>query len=34
VRLDLGYVENWSLALDFVILWRTLAAVLRRQGAY
>ncbi|CAI7977875.1 Undecaprenyl-phosphate galactose phosphotransferase [Frankia sp. Hr75.2] len=34
VRLDLRYVENWSLAMDFVILWRTLFAVLRREGAY
>jgi exopolysaccharide biosynthesis polyprenyl glycosylphosphotransferase len=34
VRLDLHYVENWSLALDLAILWRTVAAVLRRQGAY
>ncbi len=34
VRLDLHYVENWSLALDFMILWRTLFAVLRGAGAY
>ncbi len=34
VRLDLRYVENWSLATDFVILWRTVFAVLRREGAY
>ncbi|CAO5168549.1 exopolysaccharide production protein ExoY [Frankia sp. AiPs1] len=34
VRLDLRYVENWSLAMDFVILWRTVFAVLRREGAY
>jgi exopolysaccharide biosynthesis polyprenyl glycosylphosphotransferase len=34
VRLDLQYVENWSLALDVVILLRTGAAVLRRRGAY
>jgi exopolysaccharide biosynthesis polyprenyl glycosylphosphotransferase len=34
VRLDLHYVENWSLALDFLICWRTFAAVLRRRGAY
>jgi lipopolysaccharide/colanic/teichoic acid biosynthesis glycosyltransferase len=34
VRLDLRYVENWSLAMDFVILWRTAFAVLRREGAY
>lgn len=34
VRLDLRYVENWSLALDLIILWRTGRAVLRRSGAY
>lgn len=34
VRLDLRYVENWSLALDLVILLRTLTAVLRSAGAY
>ena len=34
VRLDLRYVEDWSLALDTVILWKTLRAVLLGQGAY
>ncbi|MFM9630659.1 sugar transferase [Streptomyces galilaeus] len=34
VRLDLRYVEDWSLALDTVILWKTLRAVLYGQGAY
>lgn len=34
VRLDLRYVENWSLALDVVILWKTLSAVLKGSGAY
>uniref|UniRef100_UPI0035E44B6F sugar transferase n=1 Tax=Saccharopolyspora phatthalungensis TaxID=664693 RepID=UPI0035E44B6F len=34
VRLDLRYVENWSLALDAVILWKTVRAVLTKQGAY
>jgi lipopolysaccharide/colanic/teichoic acid biosynthesis glycosyltransferase len=34
VRLDLSYVENWSLSLDLVILLRTLSAVLRSSGAY
>ena len=33
VRLDLYYVENWSVALDAEILWKTLAAVLRASGA-
>jgi exopolysaccharide biosynthesis polyprenyl glycosylphosphotransferase len=34
VRLDLRYVENWSLGLDLVILLRTLTAVCRGAGAY
>jgi exopolysaccharide biosynthesis polyprenyl glycosylphosphotransferase len=34
VRLDLYYVENWSLALDAQILVRTLRAVLKGAGAY
>jgi len=34
VRLDLYYVANWSLALDFTILLRTFLAVLRGEGAY
>jgi exopolysaccharide biosynthesis polyprenyl glycosylphosphotransferase len=34
LRLDLRYVDNWSLALDATILWRTWRAVLSRRGAY
>jgi exopolysaccharide biosynthesis polyprenyl glycosylphosphotransferase len=34
VRLDLRYVENWSLFYDFAILWQTLFAVVRGSGAY
>ncbi len=34
VRLDLQYVENWSLALDATILWKTIGAVLGGRGAY
>jgi lipopolysaccharide/colanic/teichoic acid biosynthesis glycosyltransferase len=34
VRLDLRYVENWSLSLDLIIMLRTLTAVLRSSGAY
>ncbi|QXJ21532.1 sugar transferase [Actinomadura graeca] len=34
VRLDLRYIENWSLVLDMQILWKTLAAVFRGSGAY
>jgi exopolysaccharide biosynthesis polyprenyl glycosylphosphotransferase len=34
VRLDLRYVEDWSLTLDFVIMWKTVRAVLSGNGAY
>ncbi len=34
IRLDLYYVENWSLATDWAILWKTIGAVLARRGAY
>lgn len=34
VRLDLRYVENWSFAMDLVIVWKTAGAVLRGNGAY
>ncbi|MPQ99426.1 exopolysaccharide biosynthesis polyprenyl glycosylphosphotransferase [Modestobacter sp. I12A-02628] len=34
VRLDLRYVENWSLAMDLLILWKTARAVLSSSGAY
>jgi exopolysaccharide biosynthesis polyprenyl glycosylphosphotransferase len=34
VRLDLRYVESWSMALDLTILWKTVGAVLRGRGAY
>jgi lipopolysaccharide/colanic/teichoic acid biosynthesis glycosyltransferase len=34
IRLDLRYVDNWSITLDLQILWKTLRAVLRGKGAY
>jgi exopolysaccharide biosynthesis polyprenyl glycosylphosphotransferase len=34
VRLDLRYVENWSLALDLLIIWKTWSAVIKGSGAY
>jgi exopolysaccharide biosynthesis polyprenyl glycosylphosphotransferase len=34
VRLDLYYVENWSLSFDLMILWKTLFVALRGDGAY
>jgi exopolysaccharide biosynthesis polyprenyl glycosylphosphotransferase len=33
IRLDLRYVENWSLTLDLLILCKTISAVLARRGA-
>lgn len=34
VRLDLRYVENWSLGLDAYISYKTASAVFRGHGAY
>ncbi|WP_166756031.1 sugar transferase [Modestobacter marinus] len=34
VRIDVRYVENWSLAFDLMILWKTVGAVFRGSGAY
>ena len=34
VRLDLRYVDNWSVAMDLMILWKTARAVVRGAGAY
>jgi exopolysaccharide biosynthesis polyprenyl glycosylphosphotransferase len=34
VRLDLEYIDKWSLALDLVILLKTIPAVLKGPGAY
>jgi exopolysaccharide biosynthesis polyprenyl glycosylphosphotransferase len=34
IRLDLQYVENWSLTVDLVILMRTALVVTRGAGAY
>lgn len=34
VRLDLRYADNWSVAMDLMILWKTGRAVLRGAGAY
>lgn len=33
IQQDLDYIDNWSLALDFKILWKTIPAVLRGDGA-
>jgi len=34
IRLDLYYIENWSLFLDIKIILKTVRAVLRHEGAY
>ena len=34
VRLDLSYVDNWSMVGDILIIAKTLRAVCRRTGAY
>jgi lipopolysaccharide/colanic/teichoic acid biosynthesis glycosyltransferase len=34
VRLDLRYVENWTLSLDLLILWKTFFAVVAKRGAF
>lgn len=34
VRLDLYYVENWSLAGDLIIIWRTALQMIKPVGAY
>jgi len=34
VRLDLHYVENWSLGLDLTVLAKTVLTVIRGSGAY
>jgi lipopolysaccharide/colanic/teichoic acid biosynthesis glycosyltransferase len=34
VLLDIYYIENWSLWLDFKILMRTIPKVLLGEGAY
>lgn len=33
VRLDVQYIENWSVKLDIKILWKTFLAVIKRDGA-
>ncbi|MGC5628581.1 sugar transferase [Georgenia sp. Z1344] len=34
VRLDLYYVENWSVTGDLMIMWRTFKVMVRPEGAY
>ena len=34
VLMDSWYVQNWSIWLDMMILWRTVKAVIKHKGAY
>jgi lipopolysaccharide/colanic/teichoic acid biosynthesis glycosyltransferase len=34
VRMDLFYIENWSLALDLYVLLKTVGVVMAKKGAY
>lgn len=34
IRLDHSYVDNWSSVQDLIIIWRTIRAVLKREGSY
>ncbi len=34
VRLDLSYVENWSMVTDLLIAVKTVKAMLSHSGAY
>lgn len=34
VKMDVFYIQNWSLWFDFKILIKTVGAVLKREGAY
>jgi exopolysaccharide biosynthesis polyprenyl glycosylphosphotransferase len=34
LRLDLYYIDNWSVPYDLALLWRTVTAVLAGRGAY
>ncbi len=33
VKLDTEYIKNWSMGLDFRILFKTVATVLKRDGS-
>lgn len=34
IRLDLYYVENWSVTGDIMIMWQTLKVMIKPEGAY
>ena len=33
LRMDMEYIDNWSIGLDIKILFKTIEVVLRRKGA-
>ena len=33
VKLDMKYIENWSLRLDIKIIFKTIMVVLKREGS-
>jgi lipopolysaccharide/colanic/teichoic acid biosynthesis glycosyltransferase len=34
VKLDMKYIHNWSISMDLKILFRTIPAVMKGDGAY
>ena len=34
MRLDMYYVENWSVVGDLAIIWRTFTVIVQPVGAY
>lgn len=34
IHLDLYYIENWSMWLDFALLWKTLRVIVNSKGSY
>jgi lipopolysaccharide/colanic/teichoic acid biosynthesis glycosyltransferase len=34
LRLDIRYIENWSLWLDLQIILKTIQVILKKSGAY
>lgn len=34
IELDIEYIDNWSLKMDFLILWKAIVQLVRRRGVY
>jgi lipopolysaccharide/colanic/teichoic acid biosynthesis glycosyltransferase len=34
MRLDVAYIDNWSIGLDLKLIWKTIRVVLNADGAY